>query len=217
LRGYETKQREKKSSWTKKNLNLYDLVGCIRKTYYALKNFEEQEGGYVYPYGEIIHGIGNVIHDCLQNNLSPLQNELKTKINDMSIVISGRVDMLWNNEVLVEIKSIDALPNEPKKEHMLQALYYVYLINTYMDYDIKVVQMLYVSRGKVGIKIFDVDITPELLQKVGGRLTEWVDELSNYMKLDVPPPRDHKYVVTDSCRFCGYKDRCESTSKYKSV
>jgi len=216
LKAYEEENVKQRSSYQKKTINAYDLTGCIRKLFYGLKGTKEE--AVVYPYGEIVHGIGNTVHEIMQKRLPSQQNELKIRVeNQYEFTLNMRSDILWNDNVVVEVKTIESIPSKAKDEHVLQALFYAYLLNTYLGYRINLVQLLYVSRGKVDVEIFDVDITEEIMLKVGLRIKEILTIVSAHLKENVPPPMDNKYVSTDNCKFCGFAHACQSRSSYKSL
>ena len=58
----------------KKRLSISDIVGCIRKSYFHLTN-AEMTLGYVYPYQEMVLGVGNGVHDILQKRIPSLDVE----------------------------------------------------------------------------------------------------------------------------------------------
>lgn len=218
LRKYEEEKMAERGSYKKKTINAYDLTGCIRKLFYALKNIDEKPPDYAYPYGEIVHGIGNAVHEIIQKRLPSKNNELKIKVEQgFEFVINMRSDILWNDNVVVEIKTIESIPKEAKKEHILQALFYAYFLNRHFNHNITLVQLLYVSRGKVDVEVFDVEITEDLLNRVDLRIKEIVHTVALHLKEDIAPSMDNPHVNTENCRFCGYAHVCQTRSKYKSI
>lgn len=216
---YEKEQIENRASYQKSTINAYDLVGCIRKTYYALKGIKEiPNTANPYPYGELVHEMGNAVHEVLQKRLPGDSNELKIKTNnEFDYVVNLRSDMLWNKFVVVEFKTKDVLPKQAEAEHIVQAFIYAYLLNTYMEHHIELVQIVYVARGKVGIKVFDVPITEEYMQKVGEKIQTYTSALAAYVEKNVAPPMDHKYVITKNCYFCNYKHECDRYQQFQNI
>jgi hypothetical protein len=218
LKEYESEEIYKRTTYQKKTVNAYDLVGCIRKVYYAIKGVEERPAPNSYPYGELVTSMGNAVHDILQKRLPSDSNELKIKISDAyDIVINVRSDILWNPEVVVEIKTKDIAPKTAEPEHVVQAMIYAYLLNKYHNYNIQLVQVLYVARGKVDISIIDVPITPDYMLKVGNKIEKFTSSLMTYVDKDVPPPMDHQYVTTKACVFCNYKHECQKHQAFQSL
>jgi hypothetical protein len=218
LREHEKEEIQKRTTYEKKTINAYDLVGCIRKSYYAMKGIQEIPKTNSYPYGELVQQMGNSCHDVLQKRLPSKSNELKIKITDVySITINVRTDILWNDNVVVEIKTKDVVPHQAEAEHIVQALIYAYLLNTHMNHQIELVQILYVARGKLDIAVFDVPITEDHMMKVGNKLQKYTSDLIAFFEADTPPPMDHKYVITKACMFCNYEHECKKFKPFTSI
>ncbi len=218
LKEYEKEEIYKRTTYQKQTINAYDLVGCIRKAYYAIKGVEEIPLPNSYPYGELVTAMGTAVHDILQKRLPSDNNELKIKISDAyDIVVNVRSDILWNSEVIVEIKTKDVAPKKAEPEHVVQAMIYAYLLNKYHNYNIQLVQILYVARGKVDISIIDVPITEDYMFKVGNKIEKFTSALMTYVDKNVPPPMDHQYVNTKSCFFCNYKHECQQHIQFQSL
>ena len=218
LKEYEKEEVQKRTTYEKKTINAYDLVGCIRKSYYAIKGIEEKPKPNSYAYGEIVQAMGNACHDIIQKRLPSEANELKIKITDIyDITINVRTDILWNKDVVVEIKTKDVVPKNPEPEHIVQAMIYAYLLNTYHGYNISLVQVLYIARGKVGVEIFDVPITPDYMEKVGNKIQRYTSSLMEFVKQDMPPPMDHQYISTKSCMFCNYEYECKKFKPFTNI
>lgn len=212
---YEEKQKEL-DSYQKQNVSITDLVGCIRKTYFDFKNAERRPS-YIYPYGEIVTEIGNIIHEILQKRIPCVDKEEKIKLmDDFAFPISFRMDIHLNSNTLIEIKSIESIPEKPKKEHAKQAILYAYFLNKYRGYNFNLVQLIYISRGKVKSKIFDIEINESILMKVENMVEGYLETLKEQLDMNVPPPLTNKYVEKSQCFFCDYNYICDSKQKYKS-
>lgn len=216
LREYYFEEREKRDSYQKQNLSVTDLVSCVRKVYFEFKNTERRPT-YIYPFGEIVTSYGDITHAILQKRIPSMHVEEKIKINDkFDFPISFRMDIHLNDKVLVEIKNVESLPEKPKKEHAKQAILYAYFLNTYLGYDFDLVQLVYVARGKIKVKIFDIQINDSILKKVDNMVKSYIETLKYHMNMDVPPPLTDKYVDKSQCIFCDYNYICNSKQKYKS-
>lgn len=212
---YEEKQKEL-DSYQKENVSITDLISCIRKVYFDFKNTERRPT-YIYPYGEIVTEIGNVTHQILQKRIPCTDKEEKIKLTEeFAFPISFRMDIHLNENTLIEIKSIESLPDKPKKEHAKQAILYAYFLNKYRGYNFNLVQLLYISRGKVKAKIFDIEINESILMKVENMVNGYIDTLKEHIDMNVPPPLTNKYVDKSQCFFCDYNYICDSKQKYKS-
>lgn len=218
LKEYEREEIYKRTTYDKKTVNAYDLVGCIRKVYYAIKGVEEIPNPNSYPYGELVTAMGNAVHEILQKRLPSDSDELKIKITDMyDIVINVRTDILWNSEVVVEIKTKDVVPKTAEPEHIVQAMIYAYLLNKYHGYNIQLVQILYVARGKLDIAVIDIPITEDYMFKVGNKIENFTSSLMTYVEKNLPPPMNHMYVNTKSCFFCNYKHECQRHQTFQTL
>lgn len=192
----------------KKRLSISDLVSCIRKSYFHLTK-AEMTMGYMYPYQEMVLGVGNGVHDILQKRIPSLDVENDFVLKHYFVDISGRYDLLLNKNVMVEIKTCDPLPAVADDKHKLQILFYAFILNTYFNFNINLIQVLYVSRGKFGVKIFDFDINERILEKVRSYLDTMMAELDNAIKNQVPPKRDSKFCLKSDCAFCNFEKVCK--------
>lgn len=216
LKKFYEEQRKELDSYQKKNVSITDLVGCVRKTYFDFKNVERRPS-YIYPYNEIVTEIGNVVHQVLQKRIPCINKEEKMKLTEeFSFPISFRMDIHLNQNTLIEIKTIDTLPDKPKKEHAKQAILYAYFLNKYRGYNFNLVQLLYISRGKVKSKIFDIEINESILMKAENMVKGYLETLKEHLDMNVPPPLTNKYVDKSQCFFCDYNYICDSKQKYKS-
>ena len=218
LRNYYQEHVDQRNSYQKENLSVTDLVSCIRMVYFDFTNAERKRN-YIYPYEEIVTEIGNTIHSILQKRIPCIDKEEKIKITDkFAFPISFRMDIHLNDQTLIEIKSIDALPPKAKPEHIKQAVLYAYFLNRFRDYKINMVQLLYVSRGKVDIAVFDIPITDQLLDRVDTTIKEYINDLKYHIDIKVAPPLTNKYVDKSKCYFCDYNHICQSVTntKYKT-
>ncbi len=192
----------------KKRLSISDIVGCIRKSYFHLTK-AEMTLGYVYPYQEMVLGVGNGVHDILQKRIPSLDVENDFVLKHYFVDISGRYDLLLNKNVMVEIKTCNTLPTVAEDKHKLQILFYAYILNTFFNFDIKTIQVLYVSRGKFGVKIFDFDITYKIIERVKIYLDTMMAELENSIKNQTPPKKDSKFCLKSDCNFCNFEKVCK--------
>lgn len=207
-----------RSTWVKKNISAYDLVGCIRKIYFGFKGIPESNAP-SYAYSPIIFAIGNAIHEVLEKSLSIQETEvdIKTSIDDFTF--SMRCDGILNDKILVEFKTVDTIVSleKPKPEHLAQAFIYAYFLNKYLKRNIDTIQIVYVARGKIDVKCFKNSITTEMMRLYEKKLTDQLLVLKKCLNDNIAPPSNCRYVSTD-CTFCGYKDYCKTlASKYKSI
>lgn len=210
-------EQKKNATWKKSTLTMSDFSDCIRKAYYAFKNTPQKQT-FIYPYNKIATDIGDTCHNRIQKVIKNIGCELK--INDIIINgfnISGRLDLSLNENTLVEIKTIDVIPTKPLAKHVKQVAIYAYLLNTYYNKNITCLQLLYIARGKITSEVFDLELTPETINKIGDMVNEYTSILRKHLELNVPPTMDNKYSDTNSCIFCPYEYVCKKTGKYESV
>lgn len=203
-------KREGEKFKVKKRLTVGDLSDCVRKAYYNFKGLERKIS-YIYPFEEMVLGVGNLIHDTLQKRLKFKSEEVTLKIDDYPIEISGRYDILLNDDVLVEIKSIDAIPKKPKPEHLWQGAIYSMFLNNNLDHNLKTLQLLYVARGKFKVELFNYDLSEKVLNNVKNRVDNYVQLLHESLESDTPPDYGSKYISTNNCFFCPYEYECKKT------
>lgn len=218
LKAYALEEQERKASWTKKNLSISeDLAGCIRKTFFAFMGVPP-EANYTYPYSEIVTSIGDTVHEILQKRIPCLKTEEKLYVKGVFPVdISMRCDMILTEHNIIEFKTIDSLPANPKPEHALQAIFYAYFFRKVNNMPIDIVQIVYVSRGKIDVKVFDVNITDTLINETEKWLNDYMSELKKYLDERVPPALNNRFVNKTSCFFCEFKKECNSPKRYEQL
>jgi CRISPR/Cas system-associated exonuclease Cas4 (RecB family) len=217
LRRQTVAEFNKRKARPKTRLSISDIVECIRRSYYAITN-ENQELGFAYPYMELVQKTGDNIHEVIQNRIPNSEVEVSFTVRDYFVDIAGRYDLLLNPTTLVEIKSIEAVPTKPKKEHTRQALIYAYILNHYFNHDIKMVQILYIARGKFSSGVFDIVIDDNVIATVKKYLDMYMTDLQTHVEeLKCPPPKDHRLVNNSNCGFCPYQKICSRVDKYENL
>lgn len=214
---YHKEDAEKKRNRKKEKLSITeDLVNCVRKSFYAFENYPVNET-FIYPYTEPIVRTGDAVHDVLQKRIPNLECEESFRVQIRDYTISGRLDMMYNDHTIVELKTIGTLPSSPKPEHSKQVLIYSFICNEYLNKKITLAQLLYFSRGKADVAVFDCDVNDQIVEQVKKYVFGFVDELDKYRKLKTPPPINSPFVNKESCIFCAYKDVCSGKTKFESI
>lgn len=208
------KSEIEKSTWTKKNINAYDLTGCIKKLYFGLRGISKSDTPQ-YPYSNIIFGIGNSVHKVLVESIKPEEVEVSFKSYLLGFELSMRCDAICFGKVLHEYKTIDSITEETKlkDEHLKQAVIYAYLLNKYHHRDIKYIQIIYVARGKVNIKVFDIEMNNCIMTKVENRLNKQLGYLKECLDHHKVPSFENEYCgKAFDCKFCEYATFCRTLS-----
>jgi CRISPR/Cas system-associated exonuclease Cas4 (RecB family) len=201
-----------KSTWTKKSISAYDLTGCIKKLYFRLRGISPSDTPN-YPYSNIIFGIGNSVHQALVDAIQPEEVEVSFKSYIIGFELNMRCDAICYGKILHEYKTVEKIDDdtELKPEHLQQAVIYAYLLNKIHHRNIQYIQIIYVSRGKVSVKVFNVEVNEDIMNKVGNRLNKQLRELKDCLDQYRVPSFDSEYCSKD-CKFCEYATFCRCLS-----
>lgn len=209
--GFRNKYLQSVNTYTKKTVSISNLVGCIKQVYFLFKGEQQYFRPDMYPYSICATSVGNTIHELIQTCGIPYkQVESSLRLDLHGFTVTGRCDIIVNDMVIAELKSIGDLPAKPKPEHMKQVLIYTHLMNTYLNATFKLAQLVYYSRGKSDIKIFDVEYTDKIDKSVKSFLEGFLTSFDDYLKTGNVP---EKYVITTNCAFCGFYHKCYNTLK----
>ena len=201
-----------KSTWTKKSINAYDLTGCIKKLYFGLRGISKTDTP-GYAYSDIIFGIGNAVHQVLVDAIKPKESEVSFKSHIIGFELSMRCDAICYGKILHEYKTVDKIDEETvlKEEHKRQAVIYAYLLNKYHNRDIQYIQIIYIARGKVNVKVFTIEMNEVIMNKVEHRLQNQLRYLKDCLDMYKVPSFENEYCSKD-CRFCEYATFCRCLS-----
>lgn len=207
------KSEMEKSTWTKKSINAYDLTGCIKKLYFSLRGISKSDTPN-YAYSNIIFGIGNAVHKVLTEAIKPEEVEVSFKTYIIGFELNMRADAICYGKVLHEYKTVDSIDEETKlkEEHLKQAVIYAYLLNKYHNRNIRYVQIVYIARGKVKVKVFDIEINDGIMEKVEQRLQKQLRYLKDCLDKYQIPSFESEYCIKTDCRFCEYATFCRCLS-----
>ena len=124
-----------------------------------------------------------------------------------------RCDAICYGKILHEYKTVEKIDDdtELKSEHLQQAVIYAYLLNKIHHRNIQYIQIIYVSRGKVGVKVFNIEVNEDIMNKVGNRLNKQLRELKDCLDQYRVPSFDSEYCSKD-CKFCEYATFCRCLS-----
>ena len=205
------KSEEEKDTWAKKSINASDLTGCIKKLYFKLRGVSYSDTP-TYPYSNIIFGIGNVIHKELVEAIKPEESEVSFKSYILGFELNMRCDAICYGKVLHEYKTVDSIDKdtEVKKEHLLQASIYAYLLNKCHYRNIQYIQVIYVSRGKLGVKVFNIEFNDKIYDKVEKRLYAQLRYLKDCLDNKKIPSFENEFCSKTDCKFCEYATFCKT-------
>ena len=203
-----------KTNWMKKTINAYDLTGCIKKLYFSLLGVSKTDAPN-YPYSNIVFGIGNSVHKILMETIKPEEQEVSFKSYIIGFELSTRCDAIYHGIVLHEYKTVDNIDEktEIKKEHEQQASIYAYLLNKYHGRNIKYIQVVYVSRGKVNVKIFTLEMDKKRTDAVENMLHAYLRYLKDCLDTHKVPSWESEYCGKSyDCKYCEYASICQILS-----
>ncbi|MEM4385636.1 MAG: PD-(D/E)XK nuclease family protein [Candidatus Anstonellales archaeon] len=167
------------------SINAYDIAKeCIRKVVFRLTNQQVEILPNMWLPSELKSVIGNAIHEFIQNNFEFSEVEVSVKVP--SIRVSGRIDAIINDNVLVEIKSCQlrqylniVKSSTPRRSDLIQTIFYRYILHNYLEeiknsnvttrtsipkrdkYNIDLIQIIYVAND---IFSSDFDSEDEILE-----------------------------------------------------
>ena len=196
---------------TKYNVNSGDLTGCIKALYFKFKKILPSSPP-SYPYSPIVLNTGSIIHEVVERLLKPEEREVSINCKLYDFNLNMRADAIYHDKVLHEYKTIDNIDEKTtcKEEHLKQAVIYTYLLNTYQKRNIEFIQIIYIARGKVNVKVFNIKVTPELMEKVKLRLDKQLGYLRHCLDTNTVPSFESEFCVCN--KFCEYSDFCKSLS-----
>lgn len=177
---YKSMIKNKKYIDESNSITAYDISKeCIRRVVFRLINHPVEICPSMWLPSELKSVIGNAIHEFIQDNFEFSEIEVSVKVP--SLRISGRIDAIINDNVLVEIKSCQmkqylsiVKSSTPRREDLLQTLFYRYILHNHLDearnpgtatrtnipmrdkYDINLIQIIYVAND-----IFSSDFDSE--------------------------------------------------------
>lgn len=210
---------------------------CERMTYYFLKGIEGREP--IYPRTQRIFAVGTSLHEWIQEQVfmemegyevsilpkhelpfyeaegveiltQEVAPDMEIKFLDhrwtkkfpISAMIDGAMEM-DGHKFLFEFKTINPkdfeFMIEPLNDHIMQGALYSLSIG------IRKIIILYLCKGTQNFKAYEINYTDEQLEWVAEKL----NRIETYVLEDALPPKEEGI----SCRFCKYKNLCNSDRK----
>ncbi len=172
---------------------------CFRKSYLSRK-FEFERG-----INEISLDLGEQHHERVENYFVEklgCKSEVEVKGEIEGIKISGRIDLICNND-LIELKTITSNYFNIKEYHLYQVSIYYYLLQQ-QNYKIDNVYIIYLNRINKEVKQFQINkaVIATYLQKA----IDWIKKFKEFMK-----SQDYKTIPGANnylCKACEFRAKC---------
>lgn len=172
---------------------------CFRKSYLSRTvEFEKEISELYLDLGEQHH---ERIEEFFKEKLG-CQTEVEIKDEIEGMKISGRVDIICNND-LIEIKTIGYNFYKVKEFHLYQVALYYYILRK-QNYQIENVYIIYLNRINKEVK--QVLIEHKLLEIYYQKAVEWIRKLKEYLQ-----EKDYRKVPGVNnyiCKSCTLKQYC---------
>jgi len=185
-------------------IHVHEVVQCLRKSYYERKYYSKRYE-HISDTKSVILGLGLAVHEALENIFSRVlgaeceKEFVKTVYiagNDIKVV--GTVD-LWINGTVVDLKTVNKIPDRPYDHHILQLQMYMWLTDTDTAY------VVYICKRDGRVRVHGVVRD----QRVIDRLIDRVAVFYKHLRDDtVPPPEE-----TILCKYCEYSLDCFANGK----
>jgi len=181
-----------------------EIAYCRRKMFYKIYGIEETNPS---DYINIME-LGDMGHEYIVEGYKRagiwVGDEIDGKVIVKGIPFSFRVDLFinWEDEILpVEIKTVSTWKYkkysfEDYPQHLAQLQMYLNILG----YEKGLIHILNRDNGQQ--KIITVEKDEGLFNDLMGRLNEFVDDVQNKNV----PEKEVSYL----CKYCGYKDLCDS-------
>ena len=172
---------------------------CFRKSYLSRK-FEFERG-----INEISLDLGEQHHERIESYFVEklgCKSEVEVKGEIENIKISGRIDLICNND-LIELKTITSNYFNIKEYHLYQVSIYYYLLQQ-QNYKIDNIYIIYLNRLNKEVKQFLID--KKVLDEYVKKAIEWIKKFKEFIKL-----QDYKTIPGANnylCKNCEFKAKC---------
>jgi len=184
-------------------VHVHEIVQCMRKSYYERK-YGSSDYSHLSDKKCVILGLGLLTHVKLEELFSQMFNaecekELrrKVKVNGLIYEVIGTIDILYDN-TLIDLKTVNKIPDEPYKHHYLQLQMYMWLANLHKSY------IIYICKRDGTIEIFDIIRNERAITHMLERLHYYITCVS----ADVTPRAEKSYL----CNYCEYLLDCGLTN-----
>jgi len=189
LEAIEYRQRELRINV----IHVSEVSQCLRKSY-----FNRTKSIIISDIQILLNSIGDAIHKMFQQYMTSkgwsAEFEISMSLKDFQLV--GHVD-LYNplENVIIEIKTINGIPNEPYTSHVLQANTYGFMAR------VKNIFIAYIDRARGRIKVFKINRDKQMFKEVMRR----AKLLHKSLKSKQPPSPEPSPL----CNLCPWRSICK--------
>ena len=182
-------------------IHVHEIVQCMRKSWYERKYYSERLQ-HLSDTKCVILGLGIAVHESLEkifSNVFKTQGEKAFKrrvyINGIAVDIVGTID-LYRDDMIMDIKTVNKIPDEPYLHHYLQMQAYMWLT------DMDTAYIIYICKRDGKVKVLPVKRDERVISQLLERAHYYYTCISSGIK-----PRPEKSYL---CRYCEYAFECES-------
>ena len=185
------------------SIHVSEVVGCLRKAYYNRKYGDEQLN-HLAPTKRVILSLGLSTHLILEEILEELgyKTESTYTLNLGSLKLVGTPDAInpQRNSIL-EIKTVNKLPEQPLEHHILQLNTYQGILKTIYNSRPPIGHIIYIHKRDGQIKIYTHIFNEQLFNKI----IEKARIYHEYITQNQEPPAEPNWL----CNYCEWKWRCK--------
>jgi len=167
-----------------------EITYCLRKAYFLRRNPR--------PFSKekiVVLGLGTAVHFLVEKYLDydGLLSEKSVAVNLGAFTLKGRADLIVDNHI-VELKTVNRLPDRPLDHHLLQIQAYLFMFDREEGF------LVYIEKRKGRISSFKIRRENKYWIEIVNRARR----LHEHLKMNkVPEPEP-----SPLCRFCEYKGEC---------
>lgn len=176
-------------------IHVSEIATCLRKAFYNRK-FGDEQLSHLDNKKIVILAMGNSIHLALQNVLNgdySVEKEIEKKHNNITLM--GTPDAYNQNHVL-EIKSVSKTPSEPYDHHVIQLNAYLGMLNTREGY------LIYINKKNGEVKVFKLQFDETLYHQT----LERAKKLSKALSENKSPEAETGFL----CKYCEWDGQCNT-------
>jgi len=180
----------------KDTVHVGEVVQCLRKSWFNRKYGDPGSLNHLSDSKCVILGLGLASHFVLEEALKQLGYVTEKQIIlefPNGLKLAGTPDA-YNDKVVLEVKTVNRIPDHPYEHHVLQLNAYLNMLN--MDLGL----IIYICKRNGRIKIFEVRRdTRKYLQ-----VLERAKRLYYHISKDLPPDPEPSYL----CNYCEWRLYC---------
>ena len=176
-----------------------EVCGCPRKAYFTRK-YGSKDLSHIAPSKRVVLGLGLSTHLVLEKVLEELgyTTEHQVIIELDGFKLAGTPDAVSNSHV-VEIKTVNRVPDEPFPNHVMQLNAYLGLLRKSTGY------IVYICRRDGQVKVFPHSFSEVMFREVLKRAAK----LYRHIREDTVPEAEPSYL----CNYCEWKWKCLNSGR----